>query len=297
VRVRPGSGLGILPDEASSSYAEPVALEGIPDELRTRVVGGDLLTVARTNRASTVHRQARMIYVGVKRVSGDGAITGEDRLIGLFAQKAYAEPASSIPVLRRKLRQILELEDVVDHSHDERTLRTLFEAQWADGRVPHIVFDPDVVYDETWDRWVGVHTRRSASGSDTQRRYFLWVSTSSNPCGTYFLYTVNFGGGPFNNGDWADYPHIGFDQDTIFVTANVFDLPTGGFKGAMIHGLANGAFLDERRFWPIFSGVIIVEAQKRLYQGLPVAKRASRRVFVPVMSPQGARTARVTPAP
>jgi SAM-dependent methyltransferase len=43
-----------------------------------------------------------------------------------------------------------------------------------------------------------------------------------------------------------------------------------------------------RRLWPIFSGVIVVEAQKRLYQGLPVAKRASRRVFVPVLNPQGA---------
>ncbi|TGP34027.1 SAM-dependent methyltransferase, partial [bacterium M00.F.Ca.ET.228.01.1.1] len=28
--------------------------------------------------------------------------------------------------------------------------------------------------------------------------------------------------------------------------------------------------------------------QKRLYQGVPVAQRASRRVFVPVFSPQGA---------
>ena len=45
-----------------------------------------------------------------------------------------------------------------------------------------------------------------------------------------------------------------------------------------------------RRLWPIFSGVIVVEAQKRLYQGLPVAKRASRRVFVPVLSPQGVAT-------
>ena len=48
-----------------------------------------------------------------------------------------------------------------------------------------------------------------------------------------------------------------------------------------------------RRLWPIFSGVVIVEAQKRLYQGIPVTQRASRRVFVPVLSPQGAtRTAR-----
>jgi hypothetical protein len=42
-----------------------------------------------------------------------------------------------------------------------------------------------------------------------------------------------------------------------------------------------------RRLWPIFSGVIIVEAQKRIYQGVPIAQRASRRVFVPVLSPQG----------
>ena len=45
-----------------------------------------------------------------------------------------------------------------------------------------------------------------------------------------------------------------------------------------------------RRFWPIFCGVVIVEAQKRLYQGLPVAQRTSRRVFVPVLTPQGAAT-------
>lgn len=42
-----------------------------------------------------------------------------------------------------------------------------------------------------------------------------------------------------------------------------------------------------RYLWPAFSGVIVVEAQKRLYQGLPVAVRTSRRVFVPVLAPQG----------
>jgi hypothetical protein len=51
-----------------------------------------------------------------------------------------------------------------------------------------------------------------------------------------------------------------------------------------------------RRFWPIFSGVIVVEAQKRIYQGLPATQRASRRVFVPVLTPQNARTAPVTAA-
>ncbi|WP_426126993.1 class I SAM-dependent methyltransferase [Pararhizobium sp. PWRC1-1] len=50
-----------------------------------------------------------------------------------------------------------------------------------------------------------------------------------------------------------------------------------------------------RSLWPVFSGVIIVEAQKRLYQGLPVAARASRRVFVPVLAPQGVPTTREKP--
>ncbi|EGP55178.1 hypothetical protein Agau_L100201 [Agrobacterium tumefaciens F2] len=50
--------------------------------------------------------------------------------------------------------------------------------------------------------------------------------------------------------------------------------------------------LTGRRLWPLFSGVIVVEAQKRLYQGLPVTQRASRRVFVPVLAPQGVPTTR-----
>src|SRR5690606_12999152 len=42
-----------------------------------------------------------------------------------------------------------------------------------------------------------------------------------------------------------------------------------------------------RRFWPIFSGAIIVEAEKRLYQGLTAPASRSRRVLVPLATPQG----------
>lgn len=43
-----------------------------------------------------------------------------------------------------------------------------------------------------------------------------------------------------------------------------------------------------RRFAPAFAGVVVVEATKQVYQGIPVKKRQSRRVFVPVLAPQGA---------
>ncbi|MEX0657607.1 MAG: NAD-glutamate dehydrogenase [Egibacteraceae bacterium] len=128
VAVRPGSGLGILSDESSSTFAEPVPLSDLSAGLRRRIEGGDLLLVSRTNRTSTVHRRERMIYVGVKMVGGDGEIEGEFRFLGLFAQKAFAQASSSLPVLRRKLRTILEWEDIVEHSYEERALRTMFEA-------------------------------------------------------------------------------------------------------------------------------------------------------------------------
>lgn len=41
-----------------------------------------------------------------------------------------------------------------------------------------------------------------------------------------------------------------------------------------------------RRFWPVFSGAILVEAKKNLYQGVPAIARQSRRVFIPVLVPQ-----------
>jgi glutamate dehydrogenase len=126
--VARGSGLGILSDDSVSSWADPVLLDDVEPGLRRRMEGGDLLVVSRTNRRSTVHRHVRMLYIGVKKVAGDGTICGEYRVLGLFAQQAFAEPASVIPVVRRKLRQVLEREDVVDHSYDERVLRTLFEA-------------------------------------------------------------------------------------------------------------------------------------------------------------------------
>jgi glutamate dehydrogenase len=128
VRVVPGSGLGILADESTSHYGDGVPIAELSPELRQRVLDRELLKVSRTNRLSTVHRRARMDYVGIKRIGADGGVGGEFRLVGLFTRKGYTEPARTTPVLRRKLRDILEREDVVEGSHDETTLISLFQA-------------------------------------------------------------------------------------------------------------------------------------------------------------------------
>lgn len=41
-----------------------------------------------------------------------------------------------------------------------------------------------------------------------------------------------------------------------------------------------------RSLFPYFGGVIICQAQKRLYQGVAMHRRQSRRIFIPALSPQ-----------
>jgi predicted TIM-barrel fold metal-dependent hydrolase len=43
-----------------------------------------------------------------------------------------------------------------------------------------------------------------------------------------------------------------------------------GFKGAMIHGLANGVFLDDKRFWPIFERAQALDMPIYLHPSLPL---------------------------
>jgi glutamate dehydrogenase len=126
--VVPATGLGILSKPGWSSYQEPVPLASIEPGLRARIEGGDLLIYSKTNRVSTVHRRARMDYIGVRKVAPDGTVVGESRLVGLFTSKAYTEPASRTPVLHRKLRQILEAEDLFEGSHDYKAVVSLFES-------------------------------------------------------------------------------------------------------------------------------------------------------------------------
>ena len=124
----PDSGLGLLRRTDRSHYAEPTPVAAIPEPVRSRVVGGPLLVIARTSAVAPVHRQVRMEYVGVKKLDQAGRVRGEFRLLGLFTWKAYAEEASEVPILRKRLQQVLQAERVVPDSHEHREVVTVFDS-------------------------------------------------------------------------------------------------------------------------------------------------------------------------
>ncbi len=128
VRVEPDSGLGILRDETASTFAQPVAIHALPEGMRELVEEGPLLIISKTNAESTVHRRARMDYIGVKKIDASGRVLGEHRFIGLFTSKAFSEEAEKIPILREKLRRILEEAGVQEGSHDYKEINTIFNS-------------------------------------------------------------------------------------------------------------------------------------------------------------------------
>jgi len=128
VKAVPETGLGILSLHARSRFADPVPLAELHPELADRFEHGNLLVVTKTNRHARVHRDARMDYVGLRRLDESGRACGEARLIGLLTSRAYMMEAASIPLLRQKLGQVLEAEDLIEGSHDFKNVVQLFES-------------------------------------------------------------------------------------------------------------------------------------------------------------------------
>jgi glutamate dehydrogenase len=126
LQVVPDSGLGLLRDTSTSRFAEPVPIDRLEPAMRLHLSTPQLLIVSRTRRESTVQRRDRMQSILVTR-EVDGHVH-EVRVLGLFTRRALGEAVETTPVLRERLRHILEREDVVPGSHDEAALTSLLQS-------------------------------------------------------------------------------------------------------------------------------------------------------------------------
>jgi len=114
------------------------------------------------------------------------------------------------------------------------------------------IFDPRVIYDTTWDRWVVM--AEAFPESATVQRVFIAVSKGKNANGAYWIYNIDRGGSGTGEVFW-DYGQLGADQDSLIFTANIFP-NSGGFAGAEMFcfskaGMYNGLGVSS----PVFSGL------------------------------------------
>ncbi len=106
--------------------------------------------MAKANSRARVHRRAYMDYVGVKLRDAEGRLTGELRIVGLFASSAYTQPLVAIPYLRAKAATVTERLGFAPGSHSGKALAVALETYSRDE-----MFQIEV---DLLERFVGVVT-------------------------------------------------------------------------------------------------------------------------------------------
>src|SRR5690606_7973962 len=127
----PGTGLGILRSDphhaASEGHPVSPSFERLPADARAKAREHKLLVLTKANSRATVHRPSYLDYIGVKKFDADGNVVGERRFLGLFSSAAYTESVRRVPVIRRKVEEVLERAGFSPNSHDGRDLLQILE--------------------------------------------------------------------------------------------------------------------------------------------------------------------------
>jgi glutamate dehydrogenase len=123
LRAVTGSGLGILrsDQDLSGSFAK------LPPEVRAKAREKHVLVLTKANSRATVHRPAYLDYVGVKMFDESGEVVGERRFLGLLTSAAYTESVVRIPVLRRRVQEVLEQSGFAATGHSGKDLMQVLE--------------------------------------------------------------------------------------------------------------------------------------------------------------------------
>lgn len=120
-----GSGLGTLADERK--YSE-YHLSRSPKGAKKLALSADhILVLTKTSTLSTVHRSSHIDYIGVKRFNDKGEVIGEHRFFGLFTSAAYNMDPQLIPVLRKKINNVLTESKLKPGGHDYKALKNILE--------------------------------------------------------------------------------------------------------------------------------------------------------------------------
>ncbi len=127
LRIVEDSGHGILRAADRQVLTSPVGGGALSPMAREFFDRPELMLITKTSVRGTVHRAVHMDYIGVKRFNDAGQVVGERRFVGLFTSSAYSRSPRDIPVLRRRIGQVLSMAGLAPFSHDGKTLTHILD--------------------------------------------------------------------------------------------------------------------------------------------------------------------------
>jgi glutamate dehydrogenase len=118
-----GTGLGIL----RSDQTAPRVLSTMTPEAYAKVLEKRLLIITKANSRATVHRSAYLDYIGFKMFDHEGNVIGERRFLGLFSTAAYRTSVRELPVVKRKVNEVIQRSGLSPRSHSGKDLIEILE--------------------------------------------------------------------------------------------------------------------------------------------------------------------------
>src|SRR5271157_3450516 len=125
LRVVPGSGLGILRETSQTKVSKSFA--AVTPEVRRLARAPELLVLTKANSRATVHRPGHLDYVGAKRFDAKGHVLGEQRFLGIFTSTVHNSNSADIPLLRRKVKNVLRRAAFDPSGHRGKVLVAILE--------------------------------------------------------------------------------------------------------------------------------------------------------------------------
>jgi len=117
----PETGLGILRGAARTAETQ------LPPEVIALIDSGDTVLITKAMTRATVHRQAWLDYIAVKRFDAAGNVIGESRFLGLYTSTAYSAPVGDIPQIRQRAAAVMRAAGVVPDSHAAKALQAILD--------------------------------------------------------------------------------------------------------------------------------------------------------------------------
>jgi glutamate dehydrogenase len=124
IKVEKKSSLGLLRHRTTRGVQD---LQSDLDNMSLEQLHRKQLSFSKSRVRSRVHRLTYPDYVVLKVFDETGEVVGQHRFIGLYTSSVYTMNPKFIPILRRKVEQVLALSDLEWAAHESRELARVLE--------------------------------------------------------------------------------------------------------------------------------------------------------------------------
>ncbi len=122
------TGKGILRDPERQVFEGLRDLGALPREIQSHMRAPDLVRITKANNRSSVHRRVHMDTIAVKKFDSDGNAIGEHLFIGLLTSVAYNQSPREIPLLRQKVKAVIDASGFEPGGHSAKALTHVLES-------------------------------------------------------------------------------------------------------------------------------------------------------------------------